>query len=207
MQAIFCRIGSMRTIVRFQNWPWRLLSGLCQHRIRERRVGGCDLVRGPAMRTPNGKFESTKPRQRRLVSPDCRPNRAATVRALVRQHAFFLVHHGQPPRYYKWSLYKDYRSRGSTGRAQGLPPLFTGYVQEIIGQLISGSLPVVRSRRRWGFHAASTQCLPAPTCRRARKRSRPWHQAELTHDDLEKGTPPVKSGEGHLAGMRTSGKS
>src|SRR5712692_4882892 len=103
MQAIFCRIGSMRTIVRFQNWPWRLLSGLCQHRIRERRVGGCDLVRGPAMRTPNGKFESTKPRQRRLVSPDCRPNRAATVRALVRQHAFFLVHHGQPPRYYNWS--------------------------------------------------------------------------------------------------------
>jgi hypothetical protein len=108
--------------------------------MSERRVVACDLVWGSAMRTPHGKFEGTKPLQRLAVSQDCRPNRAATVRARVRQHALFLIRHGNHLGTTNRVCIKDYRSRGSTGRAQGLPPLFTGYVQDIIGQLISGVL-------------------------------------------------------------------
>lgn len=46
-----------------------------------------------------------------------------------------------PPRYNKWSLYKGPALPRRPVHAQGLPPLSTGYVQEIIDQLISGALP------------------------------------------------------------------
>ena len=49
----------------------------------------------------------------------------------------------QPPRYNKRSLYKGPTLPRRPVQAQGLPPLSTGYVQEIIDQLISGVLPVV----------------------------------------------------------------